>query len=223
MSDNKLIGNSVLFGIIIFIVLINNISINNIIYIVIAVIFSYLFYVYFNPENSNNVYDKIVNTMNKKYTPFDYTQQSLLYKNPALLTIFARFLPYCKFDTKNYKEALVAGNQLVLLYESAKKGHRFPNQSIDLAEQLQRDIMNSCQALVLSFPTTVVADYRYEANLNVLQKVLQNIIDNIKLIYEDKYSQYGPDIHSPPPSINNGPWKNPLDDKEYNSYWNFYY
>ena len=161
--------------------------------------------------------------MNHKYTPFDDTHKSFLYKNPALLTIFSKFLPYCKFDTKNYKEALVAGNQLVLLYESAKKGHRFPNQSIDLAEQLQRDIMNSCQALVLSFPTTVVADYRYEANLDVLQKVLQNIVDNIKLIYEDKYVQDGPDIYSPPPDINSGPWKNPLNDKEYNKYWNFYY
>jgi hypothetical protein len=192
---------------------------NNIIYIVLLIFLIYIFY----SKNNNDVYDSLVDTMNKKYTPFDHTYQSFLYKNPALITIFARFLPYCKFDTKNYKEALIAGNQLVLLYESAKKGHRFPNQSIDLAEQLRRDIMNSCQALVLSFPTTVVADYKYNANLNVLQKVLQNIIDNIKLIYEDKYVQYGPDIHSPPPSINNGPWKNPLDDKEYNSYWNFYY
>ena len=119
--------------------------------------------------------------------------------------------------------ALIAGNQLVLLYESAKIGHQFPNQSISLAEQLQRNIMNSMQAFVLSFPTTVVSGYRFEANLKVLQKVLQNIINNIKLIYDDHYAQNGPDIYSPPPDIYSGPWKNPLDSKEYNKYFNFFY
>ena len=48
--------------------------------------------------------------------------------------------------------------------------------------------------MVLSFPTTVVANYRYEANLNVLQKVLQNIIDNIKLIYEEILLLHTPDF-----------------------------
>ena len=224
MENQDLIFKSILIGLVLINILVNNpISIQVILYILIALITGYLFYNYNKPKEDNEIYNKVVTRMTRRDTPFAPKYKSYLYKNPALLTIFAELLPYCKFDTKNYQEALIAGNQLVLLYESAKIGHRFPNQSIDLAEQLQRNIMNSCQALVLSFPTTVVSNYRFEASLDTLQRVVQNIIDNIKLIYEDKYVRNGPNIYSPPPNINCGPWKNPLDSKEYNKYWNFYY
>ena len=224
MENQDLIFKSVLIGLILLNILVNNpISIQVIIYIVIGGIIGYLYYKKYKPKDDSEIYKKIVTKMTRRDTPFDPKYKSYLYKNPALLTIFAQFLPYCKFDTKNYQEALIAGNQLVLLYESAKIGHEFPSQSISLAEQLQRNIMNSCQALVLSYPTTVVADYRFEADIKILQKVVQNIVNNIKLIYEDHYVQNGPNIYSPPPDINCGPWKNPLNEKEYNKYWNFYY
>lgn len=224
MENQALIFKSILIGLILINIFVNNnIQIQTIIYIIIASIVSYFYYNYYKTGYNNNEYMKVVRKMTRRNTPFDPRYKSFLYKNPALLTIFYELLPYCKFDTKNYKDALIAGNQLILLYESAKIGHRFPNQSIDLAEQLQRNILNSCQSLILSFPTTVISNYKFEAKLKTLHEVLQNIIDNIKLIYKDKYIQNGPDIYSPPPDINNGPWKNPLNGKEYNKHWNFYY
>ena len=66
-------------------------------------------------------------------------------------------------------------------------------------------------------------DYRFQVDLNILQKILQKIVDNIKLIYKYHYEKNGPDIYNPPPSVRSGPWKNPLEDKDYNKYWSFYY
>lgn len=224
MENKDLILKSIIVGLFLVNSFINNnITIQGIIYIILAGVIAYLYYGYNEPKDDNNIYREIVRKLKRHETRFDPRYQSYLYKNPALLTIFSKFLPYCKFDTKNYKDALVAGNQLVILYESAKIGHQFPIQTISLAEQLQRNIMNNCQALILSFPTTVVSNYNFEANLVILQQVLQKIIDDIKLIYEDKYVQNGPDIYSPPPDVDSGPWKNPLNERDYDQNWNFYY
>ena len=162
--------------------------------------------------------------MNKKYNQiFSKLQHSVLYMNPALVKVFISMCPFSRFDTKNFKEALVAANQLIRVYESAKLGQKLPNQTIDIAEALQRNVLNHMQSIIHSFPSTVIADYRFQVDLNILQKILQKIIDDIKLIYQAEFDENGPNIYNPPPSVRSGPWDNPLQEKEYNEHWNFYY
>lgn len=167
--------------------------------------------------------DKLQKKMNHKVSFFDTKYKSVLYKNPDLVKVFINLCPFARFDTSNFKWSLVAANQLVKVYESAKIGHVVPNQTIDIAEQLQREVLNNMEALINSFPTTVIADYRFQSSINLLHKVLQNIVDNIKVIYNDYYEQNGPSIYDPPPSARAGPWANPLKAKDYNKYWNFFY
>ena len=143
--------------------------------------------------------------------------------NPALVKVFISMCPFARFDTRNFKEALIAANQLIRVYESAKLGQKLPNQTIDIAEELQRNVLNHMQSIIHSFPSTVIADYRFQVDLNILQKILQKIIDDIKLIYQEEFDKNGPNIYNPPPSVRSGPWENPLQTKEYNKYWNFYY
>ena len=75
------------------------------------------------------------------------------------------------------------------------------------------------QSILHSIPST---DNNFEIYLNTLQKILQKIVDDVKLIYEKEYEKNGPNIYNPPPSIRSGPWSNPIDSKEYNPFWNFY-
>ena len=105
----------------------------------------------------------------------------------------------------------------------AIEGNQIPNQIIDIAEQLQRDILNDIQSLIHSFPSTVIDNHNFEVYRNILQKILQNIIDDIKDIYLERYERVGPTIYNPPPCNRSGPWKNPLVEKDYNSNWNYYY
>jgi len=168
--------------------------------------------------------DKLNEKLNKNYKLiFNNLHTSVLYMNPALVKIFVKMFPFSRFDTINFKEALISTNQLIRVYESAKKGQQLPNQTIDIAEELQRNIMNHMQSIIHSFPSTVIADYRFQVDLDILQKILQKIIDDIKLIYESEYDKNGPTIYNPPPSVRSGPWDNPLNSKGYNKYWNFYY
>ena len=168
--------------------------------------------------------EKLNKQMNKKYNKiFSQVNHSVLYMNPALVKVFISMCPFARFDTRNFKEALVAANQLIRVYESAKLGQKLPNQTIDIAEALQRSVLNHMQSIIHSFPSTVIADYRFQVDINILQKILQKIIDNIHLIYQEDYEKNGPNIYNPPPSIRSGPWSNPLYTKEYNKNWNFYY
>lgn len=175
-------------------------------------------------NNNNSNIEKLNGKLNEKYNLiFSKQYNSVLYMNPALVKVFTSMYPFARFDIRNYKEALIATNELIRVYESAKIGQKLPNQTIDIAEALQRNILNHMQSIIHSFPTTVIADYRFQVDLNILQKILQKIIDDIKLIYEIYYEENGPSIYNPPPSVRTGPWENPLKEKEYNKHWNFYY
>jgi len=172
----------------------------------------------------NENLDKLSRKMNTKFNlMFSKTYDSVLYMNPALVKVFIKMCPFARFDTRNFKEALVSANQLIRIYKSAKLGQEIPNQTIDIAEALQRNVLNHMQSIIHSFPSTVIADYRFQVDLDILQKILQKIIDDIKLIYNYDYEKNGPNIYNPPPSTRSGPWDNPLNSKEYNKYWNFYY
>jgi hypothetical protein len=235
-STPALLFQSVIILVVITTILVRlNISINIIFFILIACAFSYYWLTYENIDNINNKNENKSNLsnlsarMNKKYgldinpRTINNKHDSVLYMNPALVKIFIKMCPFARFSTNNFKLALLAANQLVRVYESAKLGQKIPNQTIDIAEELQREVLNNMQAILNSFPSTIIADYRFQANLDILQKILQKIIDDIKLIYDVEYETNGPNIYSPPPSVRAGPWSNPLDSKEYNQYWNFYY
>ena len=176
-------------------------------------------------ESSNDEdLNKLTGKMNKKFNlVFSLSHESVLYMNPSLVKVFISMCPFARFDSRNFKEALVSANQLVRVYESAKLGQQLPNQTIDIAEALQRNVLNHIQSIIHSLPSTVIADYRFQVDLNILQKILQKIINDIKLIYEAEYERNGPNIYNPPPSTRSGPWDNPLKSKGYNKHWNFYY
>jgi hypothetical protein len=208
----------------------SNLQISSLISIVIAFLLSYLWLESGSIKKVNNDNNNISNIeklnkkLNKKYNFFLNNQHnSVLYMSPPLVKVFTSMYPFARFDIINYKEALIATNELIRVYESAKIGQKLPNQTIDIAEALQRNILNHMQSIIHSFPTTVIADYRFQVYINILQKILQKIIDDIKLIYEIYYEENGPSISNPPPSVRSGPWENPLKEKEYNKYWNFYY
>jgi len=174
-------------------------------------------------ENNEKIIDlhKKLNTISGSMITSNYN--SVLYKSPGLVKIFTTMLPFAIFNVINFKEALVAANQLVRVHESAKLGHRVPNQTIDIVEALQREVMNNMQSIINSLPTTVMPGYRFQVDLNILQKILQKIVDDTKLMYRYDYEKNGPDIYNPPPSVRSGPWRNPIGDKDYNTNWNFYY
>lgn len=196
----------------------------NVFYFIISGIVSYFFFVNYNEKNQNeNQNEKLYSILNKNETIFSSYQNSVLYKNPELVKVFINLCPFYRFDTKNFKEALTLSNQLVRVHESAKLGHKNPNQTIDIAEELQRSILNHIQSMIHSFPSTVIAGYRFQANLNILQKVLQNIIKDIKNIYDFHYESTGINIINPPPSVRSGEWENPVKSKGYSENWNFYY
>jgi hypothetical protein len=153
--------------------------------------------------------------MNKGYSK----HTSLLYKNPDLVYIFIKMCYISRFNNRNFKLALVATNQIITIYESVKIGNLLPNQTIDIVEELQKEILNNMQSILHSIPST---NNNFEIYLNTLQKILQKIVDDVKLIYEKEYEKNGPNIYNPPPSIRSGPWSNPIDSKEYNPSWNFY-
>jgi len=221
----------IFIGIIITTILVrSNLAINTYYSVIFAVCVSYFLLKRGRMEQigteivDNENLDKLSDKMNKKFNlVFSKTYDSVLYMNPALVKVFVKMCPFARFDTKNFKEALISANQLVRVYESAKLGQEIPNQTIDIAEALQRSVLNHMQSIIHSFPSTVIADYRFQVNLDILQKILQKIINDIKLIYDSEYKKNGPTIYNPPPSTRSGPWDNPLNSKEYNKYWNFYY
>lgn len=234
-SSQTLLFQSIIIIVIITTVLVRlNISINIIFFILIACAFSYYWITYENMNNINNKNENksnLVNLSKRMNTAYGIDinsniinkHNSVLYMNPALVHIFIKLCPFARFNTNNFKLSLLAANQLVRVYESAKLGHKIPNQTIDIAEELQREVLNNMQAILNSFPSTIIGNHRFQANLDVLQKILQKIINDIKLIYDNEYETNGPNIYSPPPSVRSGPWSNPIDSKEYNQYWNFYY
>lgn len=228
-SSSDLLLQAIVIGIITTTILVKaNLQINSFMSILIALVLSYIWLEMgsikkIDSDNNNNsdiekLNGKFLNNLN-----FSNQYNSVLYMNPALVKVFTSMYPFARFDVRNYKEALISTNELIRVYESAKIGHTHPNQTIDIAESLQRNILNHMQSIIHSFPTTVIADYRFEVDINILQKILQKIINDIKLIYEVYYEENGPSIYNPPPSIRSGPWENPLNGKEYNKHWNFYY
>jgi hypothetical protein len=232
-SSSDLLLQAIVIGIITTTILVKaNLQINSFMSILIAFVLSYLWLEMgsikkIDSDNNNNSdIEKLNGKLNGKFLNnlnFANQSNSVLYMNPALVKVFTSMYPFARFDVRNYKEALISTNELIRVYESAKIGHTLPNQTIDIAESLQRNILNHMQSIIHSFPTTVIADYRFEVDINILQKILQKIINDIKLIYEVYYEENGPSIYNPPPSIRSGPWENPLNEKEYNKHWNFYY
>ena len=192
-----------------------------ILFIILSFFISYLWITYKNKNNrideyKNDIYlDKLNNIMNKGYSK----HTSVLYKNPELVYIFIKMCYISRFNSRNFKSALVATNQMITIYESVKIGNLLPNQTIDIIEELQKEILNNMQSILHSIPST---DNNFEIYLNTLQKILQKIVDDVKLIYEKEYEKNGPNIYNPPPSIRSGPGSNPIDSKEYNPFWNFY-
>jgi Ca2+/Na+ antiporter len=192
-----------------------------ILFILLSFFISYLWVTYKNKNNrideyKNDIYlDKLNNIMNKGYSK----HTSVLYKNPDLVYIFIKMCYISRFNNRNFKSALVATNQIITIYESVKIGNLLPNQTIDIVEELQKEILNNMQSILHSIPST---NNNFEIYLNTLQKILQKIVDDVKLIYEKEYEKNGPNIYNPPPSIRSGPWSNPIDSKEYNPSWNFY-
>lgn len=152
-----------------------------------------------------------------------YLNNKIKFKKNPLEQIFIKLYPYSTLNPKNYNDALKSSKELLQLQKMAIEGHQIPNQIIDIAEQLQRDILNDIQSLIHSFPSTVIDNHNFEIYRNILQKILQNIIDDIKDIYLERYERVGPTIYNPPPCNRSGPWKNPLVEKDYNSNWNYYY
>ncbi len=172
-----------------------------------------IFGLYLIQRNSLNLNASQENSLNLTY----------LTKNKSLMKIFNRLLPFYRLDSVNYKNSLNSANDLIKVYESAKIGNLVPKQTIDIAEQLQRNIMNYIHSISHSFPTTVVGDYEFQSKVSLLHKITEGIVEDIKTIYEDYYYQNGPDIHTPPPSIRSGPRGNPSEDATYSRNWNFYY
>jgi hypothetical protein len=178
-------------------------------------------------ENKIKKYKKktkqLKKSMTKKRDIFDKSARFILQKNPALIEIFSGLFVFARFDKQNFKNALIQANQLERIYKSSQIGVVLPDQIIDIAEGLMRDILNSIHSMIHSLPSTTIGDYRWQVQLNILQKVLQKIIDDIKEIAKIQYEKIGPTIHSPPPDVRCGPWANPLSQKEYNPYWEQYY
>lgn len=166
---------------------------------------------------------RLERTMQRKRNLFDKKARSLLHRNPALVTIFAKLYVFGRFDRQNFKEALISANQLIRVYESSKIGLVLPNQIIDIAEELQRNTMNSIHSMIHSLPSTTIGDYRWQVEIDILQKVLQKITDDIRELSKAQYLEVGPTIHNPPPDYRSGPWPNPTNQKEYNSHWDQYY
>jgi hypothetical protein len=225
--SSELIFKNIIIIVIIILLLKSNLQINVLFYLFIGGLILFMFLKQEKIKKEKNYYEKlqklnkIMNKKNKQI--FSQINNSVLYKNPLLVKVFIRMYPFSRFNIKNFKEALISTNQLIRVYESAKLGQKLPNQTIDIVEELQRNILNNMQSIIHSFPSTVIADYRFQVDLNILQKILQKIIDDIHLIYQEDYEKNGPNIYNPPPSIRSGPWSNPLYTKEYNNNWNFYY
>lgn len=148
---------------------------------------------------------------------------SILYKNPELVKIFIKLLPFSRFNIKNFNDAIKSSEQIVRVFISFQIGHKIPYQTLEIVEQLQRNILNNIHSMVHSFPSSEISDYRFNSYIKILQQILQKIIDDIKLLYEEYYNKNGPDIYNPPPCIYSGEWDNPINSKEYNKYWNYYF
>jgi hypothetical protein len=191
------IFNSIVIATIVITIL-SRVGLNVIVYLIVGSLIVYYFY---KPKKEKDFVDK----------------------NPELAKVFMKLYPFYRFDPVNYKSSVKSANDLVELYESAKLGHRLPNQTIDLAEKMQRDVLNSMEAIMNSLPTTIIGNYEFQSGVLILQKIIQQIVDNIKLIYDDFYDRNGPSIYHPPPSTRSGPWANPLKAKDYNKNWNFFY
>jgi hypothetical protein len=174
-------------------------------------------------KDYKNKVTRLERTMQRKRNFFDNSARSLLHKNPALITILAKLYVFGRFDRQNFKDALISANQLIRVYESSKIGVVLPDQIIDIAEELQRNTMNYIHSMIHSLPSTTIGDYRWQVQLDILQKVLQKIIDDIKLISEAQYEKIGPTIYNPPPDYRSGAWPNPIAQKEYNAHWDQYY
>lgn len=162
-------------------------------------------------------------TLKRKRNFFDKSARSLLLRNPALVEIFSKLYVFARFDRKNFKDALIFANQLVRVHESSKIGVVLPDQIIDIAEELQRKTMNSIHSIAHSLPSTTVGDFRWQVDMNILQKVLQKITDDIRSISRSQYKKTGPTIYNPPPDYRSGPWPNPTNSPEYSDKWDQYY
>lgn len=136
--------------------------------------------------------------------------------------IFIKLYPYSTLNPKNYNDALKSSKELLIIKNNVKNNN-IPNQVIDIAEQLQRNILNDIQSLIHSFPSTVIDNHKFEVYRNILQKILQEIVYNIKNTYLERYKRVGPTIYNPPPCSRSGPREDPLNEKDYKSSWNFYY
>ena len=171
----------IFFGIVITTILVrSNLTTNTFLSMVFSVVMSYFILSSGRMEEIEHVKknNKKLHTLNKKMNKkyelvFSQMNNSVLYLNPALVKVFMSMCPFARFDTRNFKEALIAANQLIRVHESAKLGQQIPNQTIDIAEALQRSVLNHMQSIIHSFPSTVIADYRFQVDLDILQKILQ--------------------------------------------------
>jgi hypothetical protein len=167
--------------------------------------------------------ERLDRTMKRKRNAFSKKARSLLYRNPALIKVFSNLYVFARFDKKNFKDALITSNQLIRIYESCQIGVVLPDQMIDIAEELSRNTMNHMHSMIHSLPSTTVGGFRWQVQLDFLQKILQKIVDDIKHIAKKQYQKTGPTIYNPPPDYRSGPWANPLDQAEYNPHWNQYF
>lgn len=166
---------------------------------------------------------KLERVLQTKSNPFHMSARSLLHRQPVLVKIFSSLYVLARFDEENFQEALVKANQLIRVHESATTGVVIPAQYVDVSEQLARDSLNHIQSMIHSMPSSSLGDYRMETTIQVLQEALEKLVKDIKDKADEQYYTIGPDIHTPPPCSRSGPWANPIEDKEYNPHFSFYW
>ena len=218
----KFVMETLIIFSIIFIFLYRNINIvfYPIIVFILSIIMTYIYQsstlekIVVNENEHNDNIDKLDFITNEEYF--------YIHNHPAISKVFSNILPYAEYNIQNFKEALISTNEFINIYETSKlREYKFPKHTIDIAEDLKRNILNSLQSVSHSFPFS--SENSFETNVTILSKLLQKLIKDIKVIYKAEYKKQGPNIYNPPPDVNSGEWSNPLEEKNYNKYWNFHY
>ena len=208
--SKKFVVESIILFFIIFIFLYRNFTELFILFIVFICALTITYFLQSSALKHNNVL----------YTMMD-GEDYVIHKNIGISTIFENILPYIEYNPESFKEALLSTSDLIKIHETLQLDYQYKKHTIDIVEELKRNILNNLQSLFHSFPSSV--EYEYQQNIDILSTELQKIINDIKSIYKNNYKKYGPDIYNSPPDVNLGEWSNPLREKNYNKHWNFYY
>jgi len=151
----------------------------------------------------------------------DDSPKSYLYLNPAVVDLYYNHREFCNYSFAEYRNSLIACNQLILLGENIKISVANRGNQYEEAQMVKQKCLNHYQSIIYGLPSSGMLNKRFNESMQLLQKVLAKVIYDIEEEVEALNRQNGVNTEYYP-IYRNQPKANDIGAKDFQENFSFF-